>query len=81
MNDTLFNDLDTGDERVLLTPDIINLLALNHPETGERFRVDGNTKYCRILMKVDKDKLKYKVLDKATGITYLCSDEGGHISH
>ena len=67
---TLFNDLDTGEERVLMTSDIVNILGL------ERNKINGNEIYPRIMMKLDRDKLEYRVLDKATGITYLCSKEG-----
>ena len=67
---TLFNDLDTGEERVLMTPDIVNILGLERP------KINGNETYRRMLIKLDKSKLEYRVLDKATGITYLCSKEG-----
>ena len=67
---TLFNDLDTGEERVLMTPDIVNILGLEIP------KINGNETYRRIMIKLDKSKLEYRVLDKATGITYLCSKEG-----
>ena len=67
---TLFNDLDTGEERVLMTPDIVNILGLERPY------INRNETYARIMIKLDKSKLEYRVLDKATGITYLCSKEG-----
>lgn len=73
---TLFNDINTGEEKVLMTSDIVKIVGLNHPETGERFKIDGDTQYCRILMKIDRDKLEYRVLDKATGVTYICSRGG-----
>ena len=67
---TLFNDLDTGEERVLMTPAIVNILGLERP------KINGNETYPRIMIKLDKSKLEYRVVDKATGITYLCSKEG-----
>lgn len=73
---TLFNDLDTGEERVLMTSDIVNILGLDMPETGERFKLNGDTLYRRMLIEIDKSKIEYRVLDKATGITYICSKEG-----
>lgn len=67
---TLFKDLDTGEERVLMTSDIVKLLGT------KRYKINGNVTYVRIMIKLDKSKLEYRVLDKATGITYLCSKEG-----
>ena len=45
---TLFNDLDTGEERVLMTSDIVNLLGL------ERYKINGNEIYPRIMMKLNR---------------------------